>query len=157
MQRFRLLHHWRRSFFFDKKWANCWPLFVYFRHVLMTITIRQIDKSIEGLLGIWTRGHRIVGADETTELWRPPSAVPSFERVRWCQSRNYFSAERSALDRAWKTGFLGCLTFLPFKEIFSSQPSYEYNWLVTAKTCIAWTHFLCWSLLKSDPPQRFSN
>ena len=29
-------------------------------------------KSLDGVLGIWTRGRRMVGADETTELWRPP-------------------------------------------------------------------------------------
>ena len=28
-------------------------------------------KSIDGVLGIRTRGRRMVGADETTELWRP--------------------------------------------------------------------------------------
>ena len=32
--------------------------------------IIQIEKSIDGVLGIWTRGRRMVGADETTELWR---------------------------------------------------------------------------------------
>ena len=47
-------------------------LFVYFCHFLDTISIMQIEKSIDGVLGIWTQGHRMVGADETTELWRPP-------------------------------------------------------------------------------------
>ena len=46
------------------------PLFVYFRSFL-TISI-QIEKSIDGVLGIRTQGCRMVGADETTELWRPP-------------------------------------------------------------------------------------
>ena len=45
------------------------PLFVYFRSFLVTISI---EKSIDGVLGIRTRGRRMVGADETTELWRPP-------------------------------------------------------------------------------------
>ena len=49
------------------------PLFVYFRHFLITISI--IEKSIDGVLGI-TRGCRMVGADETTELWRPPQESP---------------------------------------------------------------------------------
>ena len=48
------------------------PLFVYFRHFLDTISIIQIEKSIDGVLGIRTRGRRMIGADETTELWRPP-------------------------------------------------------------------------------------
>ena len=48
------------------------PLFVYFRPFLITISIIQIEKSIDGVLGIWTRGCRMVGADKTTELWRHP-------------------------------------------------------------------------------------
>ena len=47
------------------------PLFVYFLSFLVTISI-QIEKSIDGALGIQTWGQRMVGADETTELWRPP-------------------------------------------------------------------------------------
>ena len=30
------------------------------------------SKTIDGVLGIRTQGRRMVGADETTELWRPP-------------------------------------------------------------------------------------
>ena len=45
------------------------PLFVYFRSFLVTIST-QIEKSIDGVLGIRTRGCRMVGADKTTELWR---------------------------------------------------------------------------------------
>ena len=48
------------------------PIFDYFRSFLNTISIIQIEKSMDGLLGIRTRGHRMVGADETMELWRPP-------------------------------------------------------------------------------------
>ena len=33
----------------------------------------KIEKSVDGVLGIQTQGRRMVGADETTELWRPPS------------------------------------------------------------------------------------
>ena len=47
------------------------PLFIYFCSFLVTISI-QIEKSIDHVLGIQTRGHRMVGADETTELWWPP-------------------------------------------------------------------------------------
>ena len=31
-----------------------------------------MEKSVDGKLGIQTRGHRMVDADKTTELWRPP-------------------------------------------------------------------------------------
>ena len=49
------------------------PLFVHFRSFLIIIST-QIEKSIDGVLGIQTRGRTMVGADETTELWRPPIA-----------------------------------------------------------------------------------
>ena len=60
-----------RTVFFLKKWANPGLFFVYFRPFLITISIIQIEKSIDGVLMIQTRGRRMVGADETTELWRP--------------------------------------------------------------------------------------
>ena len=47
------------------------PLFVYFRAFLITISVIQIEKSLDGVLRIRTQGRRMVGADETTELWRP--------------------------------------------------------------------------------------
>ena len=56
--------------FFLKKWANPGLFFVYFHSFLVTISI-QIEKSVDGVLGIQTQGRRMVGADETTELWRP--------------------------------------------------------------------------------------
>ena len=57
---------------FLKKWANPGLFLVYFRSFLITISIIQIERSIDGVLGIQTQGRRMVGADETTELWRPP-------------------------------------------------------------------------------------
>ena len=51
--------------------GQSWPLFVYFRPFLITISIIQIDKSIDGVLGIQTCDRRRVGADDTTELWWP--------------------------------------------------------------------------------------
>ena len=56
--------------FFLKKMGQSRPLFVYFRYFLETISLIQIEKSVDGVLGNRTRGHRMVGADETTELWR---------------------------------------------------------------------------------------
>ena len=60
----------RNATFFLKKWANPGLFFVYFHSFLITISI-QIEKSIDGVLGIRTWGHMMVGADETTELWWP--------------------------------------------------------------------------------------
>ena len=56
-------------FFLFLKMGQSRPLFVYFRSFLITISIIQIEKSIDGVLGIQTRGCRMVGADETMELW----------------------------------------------------------------------------------------
>ena len=52
------------------KWANPGLFSVYFCSFLITISI-QIEKSIDGVLGIRTRGRSMVGADKTKELWRP--------------------------------------------------------------------------------------
>ena len=62
-----------KSFFMGQSWL----LFVYFHSFLVTISI-QIEKSVDGVLGIWTQGHRMVGADESTELWRPPQDFKSY-------------------------------------------------------------------------------
>ena len=56
-----------------KIWSNPGLFFVYFRPFHITIQL-QIEKSLDGVLGIWTRGRRMVGADETTELWQTPSS-----------------------------------------------------------------------------------
>ena len=64
--------HW--LFYQLKKWANPGLFFVYYCSFLVTISI-QIEKSIDGVLGIRTRGLRMVGADKTTELWQHYSLV----------------------------------------------------------------------------------
>ena len=47
------------------------PLFVYFRLFYMTQFKKQIDKSVEGVLGTG----RMEGVDESTELWQPPFLI----------------------------------------------------------------------------------
>ena len=48
-----------------------WPLFVYFRsfHWTNIARIDYNDESTDSVLGTQTQGGRIVGADESTELW----------------------------------------------------------------------------------------
>ena len=53
--------------------ANPGLFLVYFHPFLDTISI-QIEKNVDGVLGIRTRGRKMVGADETTELWWPPKS-----------------------------------------------------------------------------------
>ena len=70
------------------------PLFVYFCPFPITISI-QIEKSVDGVLGIRTRGRRMVGADETTELWRPPFQFIITERLKdWLQLKLSTSTKR---------------------------------------------------------------
>ena len=57
------------------------PPIVYFRYFLNTMSMLQFEKSIDGVLGIQTWGCRMVGADETTELWRPPINGKSYHMV----------------------------------------------------------------------------
>ena len=54
------------------KWANPDLFFVYFRPFLSTISIIQIEISLDGVLGIWTRDCRMVGTDKTTKLKLSP-------------------------------------------------------------------------------------
>ena len=57
---------------FLKVWANPGLFFVYFCPFIIptsiTISITQIEKSIDGVHGIRTQGCRMVVADETREL-----------------------------------------------------------------------------------------
>ena len=52
------------------KWAQP-GLFCLFRPFL--ISIIQIEISVNGVIGIRTCDRRMVGTDDTTELWQPPN------------------------------------------------------------------------------------
>ena len=69
-----IFHLFKQQYCFLKN-GQYRPLFVYFRHFHDTISITQIEKSVDGVLGIRTRGRRMVGTDETTELWRPSNSI----------------------------------------------------------------------------------
>ena len=46
-------------------------LIVYFRPFINTNTVQNLTiKCVDGVLGTRTRGCRMVGADESIELWR---------------------------------------------------------------------------------------
>ena len=61
---------------FLKKWANPGLFFVYFHPFIITISIIQIEKSVDGVLGTEICGRLMVGTHNTTELWRPPNNWP---------------------------------------------------------------------------------
>ena len=69
------------SVFISLKWASPGLFFVYFRPFLVTISIIQIEKSIDGVLGIRTQGRRMVGADKAKEQWRLPFISLSFSYI----------------------------------------------------------------------------
>ena len=59
--------------FFLKKWAN--PGFFLFIFVLFSLLFQYKLKKHRCVLEIRTGGRRMVGADETTELWLPPEFI----------------------------------------------------------------------------------
>ena len=83
------------------------PLFVYFRSFLIPITISiiQIEKSIDVVLGIRTRGRRMEGKDETTEPWRHPHCFYYLCTLHIAISGQYFSGQN--LKRFVTKGLLG--------------------------------------------------
>ena len=65
--------------YFFKKMGQSWPFFLIFSsfsHSNSNYIFKLINvdgqKIVFGVLAIRTRGRRMVGTDETTELWRPP-------------------------------------------------------------------------------------
>ena len=70
------LFYWSNfdCFFFKKNGPIPASFCFYFCSFLITISI-QIKKNVDGVLGIRTQGRRMVGVDETTELWRPPQIL----------------------------------------------------------------------------------
>ena len=84
------------------------PLFVYFRYFLDAISIIQIEKSIDDVLGIRIRGRRMVGKEETTKLWRPPGI---------------WKCCHACADRCTKFGIVMNTTVYHFGQYFSASPT----------------------------------
>ena len=60
--------------FFLKKYG---PIPASFSFIFVLFVHLQIEENVDGVLGIRTR-RRMVGADETTELWRPPMLARTY-------------------------------------------------------------------------------
>ena len=88
------------------------PLFVYFCFFLITISI-QIEKSIDGMLGIRTRGCRMVGTKETTELWRPPYCLLTL--LNWII--HFFGKKSSRAFNNLPVNFIFAIRTSRFREI----------------------------------------
>ena len=70
------------------------PLFCLFSFFLQdkySTNLTLIDITIDGVLGIQTWGRRIVGADKTTELWRPPFLTTFYYCITLNQSLDLVS------------------------------------------------------------------
>ena len=74
------------SFFQDER-KKTWKLvflnpglFLFFRPFLITNW-----KSVDGAVGIRTCSHMMVGADDTTELWRSPNMKTCFKNNFWAK------------------------------------------------------------------------
>ena len=50
-------------------------LFSFFSHDIYSTNLTINDENIDGVLGTWTWGSRIVGADKSTELWLKPLKI----------------------------------------------------------------------------------
>ena len=87
------------------------PLFVYFCSFLIIISIIQSEKSLNGVLSIWTRSRRMVGADKTMELGR----LPQTKIVCWYFWQIFIIfSEYLTLWSAFSAQTNGCLILLSF-------------------------------------------
>ena len=71
----RQMHQSKKQLFFLKKNgpnSASFCLFSFFSHDKYRTNLTIKDKSIDGVLGAQTRGGRMVGPDESTELWWHP-------------------------------------------------------------------------------------
>ena len=71
---------------FFLKMCQTRPLFIYFRSFHMTnigSTNTIYDKSVDGVLGTQTRCSRIVGTDESTELWLQPHLLNFYQLLQF--------------------------------------------------------------------------
>ena len=90
-------------YLFVKKWAN--PGLFLFIFVLFLQFQYKLKKSVDGVLGIRTWGRWMVGADETTELWRPPYylfvILPSLALALAKQIKQRFSKNINNKGKKW--------------------------------------------------------
>ena len=143
------------------------PLFVfYFRSFLVTISI-QIEKSKDGVLGIRTRGRRMVGADKTTELWRPPFVKYFYWSSKEVYIRNdntNLHTHKSILDTSSYLAIKFCEVLMSFKKmgqtrhLFIIFVPYTMGWqtivsnlIVNGKSLLIWTRSMVGADESTEP------
>ena len=89
-----------------KKSANPGLFFVYFGPFLITISKIQIEKSVDGMLGIQTCSRMMIGADNTMELWRLPKNVcKSCPKMSVKLPKNDFTSKIKDFDTFTKVAY----------------------------------------------------
>ena len=67
------LHSWEFCFLMGQ--SRLLFLFIFVFSTCHNLNSNLIHKSIDGVLGVQTRGGRMEGIDESTELWRHPRGI----------------------------------------------------------------------------------
>ena len=122
------------------------PLIIfYFRSFLVPtiISIIQIEKSVDGVLGIRTRGLRMVGNDATTELWRHPQwIILLFLKNIWSSSqKRHFSSDLVPINvhfhqfSCWQCHFTSDLTSYRKSHLTSDLVPLKRYFLVSSWKC----------------------
>ena len=103
---------WQKCILFFKKMGQSRPLFVYFRYFLTTISIMQIEKGIDGVLGIRTwgpqdgrrrRNHGAMAATKECILLWQTTTTPLWKRRRRLSCYKYFNVTR--MKKTWSLYF----------------------------------------------------
>ena len=103
------------AYIFLKKWANR-GLFLFIFILLLLQFQCKLKKSVDCVLGIRTRGCRMVGVDETTELWRPPMIYLSL--ILSLSSSLIFSSLRFTFLSQISSTRKCKIIFMDFKKLF---------------------------------------
>ena len=89
------------NLFFFKQASRGLFLFIFILF-LVTISIIQIEKSVDGVLGIRTKGRRMIGTDKTTELWQPPMVLNLLLWQIWTASNAFQHANMPTVPMNWQ-------------------------------------------------------
>ena len=91
------------------------------------------------MLGIRTRGRRMVGADKTTELWRPPKAVSfNLDNINKPIKDSMYKIAKG-VGKLWSSGYGRRLVF-------------KRLWVQIPEPCTGWKIFIfiCSNLFEKD-------
>ena len=133
----------------DKRWQLRHKILVF---IALQHMWRRIFYSLDGLLGTRTRRGRMVGADESTELWREPLSDVTFLQATQVNERYREPplVYQCPLGNGKSTWTIYCLNFwlqsrdriLDFKVAMRTSRPGTSTWTrsgTTANGCTSWT------------------